>query len=652
MAEEYQKARKLGQREVAQRLRQHLPPYLPALDETVESPDTMERVSLGMMSIPISKIVGTVTRQRASAFAANFMPLLDPDSEFGVKWRLLCESVAEMGVCQPIQAFEYLNRFYVLEGNKRVSVSRYLGAVFIEGEVRRILPRESDTSPEVMLYREYLPFLQDTGINRLWFTKSGSVTRLYELLGKTPGEKWSDDDRAAFLSAYTFFRRNYKEVFGDRFEITTGDAFLVFLAVFGWEGASDTREDLRRDRIRLLQREFQLEQEGKGVQLIMQPPSGAGTPGGSPLFHSLRTPQILKAAFLYSLPPEDSGWNFWHEQGRTKLEEELSERIETEAFVSSNPAEWEREIESMVANGYDLIFTTSPSMLEACIRPSVEHPQVKIMNCSLLASYHTVRCYYLRFHEIKFLMGMAAAAMSPGDQLGYVADYPIFGVPAGINAFALGARMVNPRAKVILRWSCSSDFDADTPFRGENITVISGRDVRAPSQMSQRRGLYRLTGEGAERLLSPVLDWSRIYRSMAVSLLSGQWESGGAGTRARDYWWGLSSGALDLFLQPAVEPYVGRLLRHFREQVASGNMRIFAGPLTDLSGVERCAAGANLSPADVLTMDWLLDNVEGAIPSEEDIRPESRGLVKLQGINVIQKPDLGSFSWNADRTGV
>ena len=36
MAEEYQKARKLGQREVAQRLRQHLPPYLPALDETVD----------------------------------------------------------------------------------------------------------------------------------------------------------------------------------------------------------------------------------------------------------------------------------------------------------------------------------------------------------------------------------------------------------------------------------------------------------------------------------------------------------------------------------------------------------------------------------------------------------------------------------------
>ncbi len=651
MAEEYQKARKLGQREVAQRLHQHEPPYLPALDEIVESLDTLDRTSLGILSIPVSKIVGTVNRQRANAFAANFMPLLDPDSEFGVKWRLLCESVAEMGVCQPIQAYEYLNRFYVLEGNKRVSVSRYLGAVFIEGEVKRILPRENDRSPEVMLYREYLPFLRDTGIHRLWFTKPGSVAKLYELLGRTPGEKWSDDDRAAFLSAYTFFRRTYKEVYGDRLDITTGDAFLVYLSVFGWEGTADPGEDLRRDRMRLLQREFRLEEEGKGVELIMQPPADAQEPSGGPLFRILRAPQSLRAAFLYSLPPEDSGWNFWHEQGRTKLEEELGGRVATAAFVSPDPVEWEREIERLVADGYDLIFTTSPGMLEACIRPSVEHPEVKILNCSLLASYHTVRCYYLRFHEIKFLMGMAAAAMSPGDRLGYVADYPIFGVPAGINAFALGARMANPRARVVLRWSSSPDFDPDTPFRGEDITVISGRDVRAPSQTSERRGLYRLTGGGAERLLSPVLDWSRIYRSMAVSLLSGQWETGGAGTRASDYWWGISSGALDLFVQPAVDPYVGRMVRHFRDQLASGSLHIFAGPLTDLEGRLRCGEQEYLTPADVLTMDWLLDNVDGAIPGEEEIRPESRSLVQLQGINVIRKPDVSSFSWNAEETG-
>jgi len=39
-------------------------------------------------------------------------------------------------------------------------------------------------------------------------------------------------------------------------------------------------------------------------------------------------------------------------------------------------------------------------------------------------------------------------AIAENDRIGYIADYPIYGVPASINAFALGARLTNPRTKV------------------------------------------------------------------------------------------------------------------------------------------------------------------------------------------------------------
>ena len=43
-------------------------------------------------------------------------------------------------------------------------------------------------------------------------------------------------------------------------------------------------------------------------------------------------------------------------------------------------------------------------------------------------------------HEAKFLMGAIAGAMSEHNRLAYIADYPIYGSIANINAFALGAQ--------------------------------------------------------------------------------------------------------------------------------------------------------------------------------------------------------------------
>ena len=48
-----------------------------------------------------------------------------------------------------------------------------------------------------------------------------------------------------------------------------------------------------------------------------------------------------------------------------------------------------------------------------------------------------------------FSIGVLAGVMTDTNKIGYIADYPIFGMTANINAFALGVKMVNPKAKVI-----------------------------------------------------------------------------------------------------------------------------------------------------------------------------------------------------------
>lgn len=91
-------------------------------------------------------------------------------------------------------------------------------------------------------------------------------------------------------------------------------------------------------------------------------------------------------------------------------------------------------------------------MLGQSVRSAALYPDIKFYNCSINMSYSSVSNYYARMYEAKFLMGAIAAALSREDRLGYIAEQPTYGMLADINAFALGARMVNPYVEVHLEW--------------------------------------------------------------------------------------------------------------------------------------------------------------------------------------------------------
>lgn len=92
-------------------------------------------------------------------------------------------------------------------------------------------------------------------------------------------------------------------------------------------------------------------------------------------------------------------------------------------------------------------------MTIASVKMAIAHPDVKILNCSLNTSHKYIRTYYARMYEAKFLTGVLAGALATQNKIGYVAQYPVYGTVANINAFALGAKFVNPRTKIYLKWS-------------------------------------------------------------------------------------------------------------------------------------------------------------------------------------------------------
>ena len=639
----YDKALKLGKREMALRKSRHEDPYLPVLDEVVPGALALPARPLRLVSIPLNQIVGTATHGRTTAFAANFMPAIDERGEFVAKWERLYESVVSEGVNSPIKAYEYMNRFYVIEGNKRVSVMKYLDAAAIEGDVIRLIPPRTD-EPANKIYYEFLSFYDDTEINYISFSKEGGFALLYEYTGTTPGEKWSSALRRDFHSALLRFSNAYHALNGSRLPITDGDAFLIFLRIYGFAHAGEVSGDQLREDVRKIWDEIRISAQEERVVLLMEP---TASENASFLSTLLRQKKIT-AAFLYSRQPSESGWTYWHEMGRSHVNEVLEGQVDTLVREANSENAAEDALGELAEAGADVVFTTSPVFLNAAIKASVQHPGMKVLNCSLLASFHHVRSYYLRVHEAKFIIGAIAGAMADNNRIGYIADYPIYGTPASINAFALGARLVNPRAQVFLDWSSCRDHDVFETFRRNDISIICNRDISAPAHASREFGLYRVEKDGTPRNLAmPVWNWGSLYETILRSLLSGSWndDSESADGLAMAYWPGISTGAVDVFYSQRLPDGVQQLVEMIKRLLQSGSFNLFSGKIVSQDGAVHSEIDEGLSPAQVIAMDWLCDNVIGSIPDLAQLKPEAHPLVRLQGINDTARPDPSSFAW-------
>ena len=197
--EDYIKAQRMGKRDYQLRMMKGLPPTLEVLDDILPPKGSYSEVPLGLVQIPMDLIVGTKTGGRSSAFAGNFMPILKDNTEFAIKWALLSTAHVTEGIREPVKAYEYMNKFYILEGNKRVSVMKYFDAVSIPGTVIRIIPKRTEEK-ENKIYFEFLDFYECSKVNYIWFSEVGNFPKLQKAVGKKPDEMWSEDDRLLFSS--------------------------------------------------------------------------------------------------------------------------------------------------------------------------------------------------------------------------------------------------------------------------------------------------------------------------------------------------------------------------------------------------------------------------------------------------------------------
>lgn len=645
---QYGKALKSGQKNYKEKVLRGLYPYPAVLDEILDEKMVTGRVELGVIEIPTEQIVGTKTAGRRTAFASNFMPLLDANTEFAIKWMDLCSAhLGDEGIRDPIRCYEYLGRFYVQEGNKRVSVLKSYDASTIPGYVIRVVPVWSD-DPAVRAYYDFMASYQLTGLYRVYFSRPGRFAKLQAALGFEPDHVWTEDERQHFVAGLTFFKTALRKQSTEELPITMADALLVWLRVYRFEqlwtfGSADLNKSVAAvwPDIKLLAANKPISVSTETEEQKTE--SGTKTEPSNIFGRLLQAvfPDHLNVAFVNQYNPQTSDWVYAHDLGRKHLEDTMGNKVSVQVLNDVQPGrDAEEAMEKAVKNGAQVIFATTPPLIAACRKVAAQNPGIRVLNCSSSMPYAGVRTYYSRIYEGKFLTGAIAGAMSRDGEIGYVASNPIFGVPASINAFALGARLTNPRSRIKVRWSCVED-DAMGKLAAEGIDIISNRDVPSPDRLLEAWGLCQVQPGGTlHSLASPYWNWGNFYVKLVRSIFSGGWDELNLPDeeQAVNYWWGMSSKAVDILFSNDLPAGVKQLAEILRRGIVDGSIDPFRRPIRSQDGQVRNDGEKWFTPEEILHMDWLCDCVEGSIPAYEELLPFARPLARLQGVYRDQIP--------------
>ena len=645
MLEDYRKARKLAQKQLQVDVAAGRYPYPPALDDILKGEGYQAEVPVGTVEIDISLIAGTRTRGRQNSFSSGFMPLPEPSSEFASKWSDLIDSQRAEGIREPIIVFEFMQRFYVQEGNKRVSVLRYLRQPRVLAKVTRVLPMPFDSSA-YRVYQEFMEFYRVAPVYGIVFSNEDDYRKLAALAGEGLDKPWPQEKVRALSAVYDAFADEYRRRRGDVLGISVGDAFLLYVKIYGFESVARFTPKEVAEHVERMWGEFVVARDGGKVAYLENPSAGKVKiiPELKNLYKDAVLAKPFRVAFIYERNPQTDGWCVLHERGRVKLEHRLGATVATRAYHDcADELDFHLAVEDALEHETNLVVTISPTQMQSCLREALAHPRCAFINCSVSLSHSAVRTFSGRLYEAKFLLGALAASMARNHRVGYVAETPVYGSVAEINAFAIGAQMIDPYVTVYLKWFSAKDYDWRRELDEDDVRVISARDFADPAQPDEPWGLYSISDDGSPvHLAEPIWKWGRYYELIVRSIRNETWQKEGTerAGEALNYWWGMSAGILDVRLADVVPHGQRVLMEGMRQSMLTGRINPFFGELHSQTGIVQSREAGRLSSEEIVRMRWLNENVVGRLPEQRELSDDGLEKVEVSGLIPLDPASL------------
>jgi basic membrane protein A and related proteins len=329
-----------------------------------------------------------------------------------------------------------------------------------------------------------------------------------------------------------------------------------------------------------------------------------------------------KIGFIFVGPVDDFGYNYAANQGRLCIEAVLP-NVET-IFAENVPenAEAERVMEQMIRSGATIIFPTSYGHYDPAIAVSEKYPDVTFFHMGGLTPTENVGSFFGEIWQMEYAAGVAAGMTTESNKLGFIAAFPIPQVLLNMNAFELGAKSVNPDATTTVVFS-GNWCDPAVLAEAANSLIDQGIDV-----LTQHQDCPKPVLEVADRRGI----WSVGYHADASAIAGDKWITGGRWvwgplmldlvTKGIDGTYkpellrvGVAEGAVALSLfGPSVPKDVIAAAEKARDDIISGDLYPFEGPILKQDGSVAIAEGEKPDTPTLETTDYLVEGVIGTIP--------------------------------------
>jgi basic membrane protein A and related proteins len=635
----YEQAYKLGKKNYSDRISKGESGTLVFLEGILRNRDIISEIYLGEKELPISKIIGTNSHARAISFSSDFLPIAAINSEFAGKWINVCKAHLEEGLRDSLKVYEYLNWYYVVEGNKRVSVLKFFDVYSYRGEITRLMPKYDENNKTIRLYYEFLQFNSTTNIRSIWFSTENSFNTILQYIEQFESEDIHTEDKykAFERDVYLPFRKIYKKAGGGRLKITTGDALLEYLKLYGIPSRNElyfpeeieTRIDNLISELRTLENQHQadikLEEEVHERSIV------------SSITSLIMGKKQYKVAFLYPKSIESSNWSYYHDLGRIHVQSVLKDHIKTTYFdeIPENNKCYDH-IVKVASKGFDIIFAASPAFINGTLKAALEFEDIAFYNCSQSYSFKHVTTYFGRIFEAKFLSGIIAGSVSGSDLVGYIGTYPIPEVISCVNAFAIGLKTVRPNAKVYTEWlnqwdSEEGTLEIENRMMSKGIDTISHHNIVGKSKLSKGYGLYKIYDEKGsihkDHLASPIWNFGIFYEKIISNYINQNSRMSGVATESKrsiSFWWGMNADVVDIVYSNRLVPLRTRFLVDYLKQgIKSQSFYIFQGPVYDNNGILKIKETSNASVDELLSMEWFADNVITKVAKTDYLYPNT-----------------------------
>jgi simple sugar transport system substrate-binding protein len=210
--------------------------------------------------------------------------------------------------------------------------------------------------------------------------------------------------------------------------------------------------------------------------------------------------------------------------------------------------------------------------------------------------------------------------MTKSNTLGYVAAFPIPEVLQGINAFALGARSVNPKAQVRVVWvntwyDPGKERDAANALMGQGADVVTHHtDSTAAVAAAEEKGKMAVAyhsnmakyGPNAQ-LAAITHHWGEYYTKRTQAMLDGTW-------KVEPVWGGVREGMIKLEgLSDKLPQDVVAAVKGREEELRKGSLHPFTGPVRTNDGKVVLESGP-MADEQLSKMDYYVEGVLGKVP--------------------------------------